>query len=112
MLTLLPPEEFIVPASLAYDCLTSVPFKKEDAVRLLDGLSAFWEWQSTVDYLKNPPEGYMLPGTDIFAWLDDIRSKANADQYENEYAFQAEVRDLAVSVHDGHFTLELDAQRI
>lgn len=113
MLTLdCPASTFFVPAGLAYDCLSSVPFKKDEALRLLDGLSAFWQWHSTVDYLVDPPEGYQMPGTDIFARLAHIRDKAAAEKYQNEYAFQWEVRDLAVSVHDGHFNLELDALRI
>jgi hypothetical protein len=86
-----------------------VPFKKNDALRLIDGLGAFWQWQSTLDYLKAPPKGYQLPATDIHSRLASIRNKAATNQYDNEYVFQSDLNELAISTHDGHFNLMLDA---
>ncbi|EFR02653.1 peptidase S41 family protein [Nannizzia gypsea CBS 118893] len=100
---------FIVTAELAYSCLTSVPFKKEDAVKLIDGLDSFFSWQSTIDYLPDPPKGYLLPGVDLEGGLREIRDKATGNKYANEYEFQSDLTRLAASAHDGHFDLSLDA---
>ncbi|KAM5505310.1 hypothetical protein McanMca71_003156 [Microsporum canis] len=100
---------FLVSAELAHSCLTSVPFKKEDAVRLVDGLDSFFSWQSTLDYLKDPPKGYLLPGVDLEDGLKGIRLKAVGNEYANEFEFQSDIIRLASAVHDGHFNINLDA---
>lgn len=99
---------YVVPAELAFDCLETVPFKKHDALRVIDGLAAFWQWQSTIDYLKDPPMGYMMPATDLRARIKKIRNKIAKEEYPHEYAFQDEMHELAVSVHDSHFNLQMD----
>lgn len=99
---------YVVPAELAFDCLETVPFKKHDALRVIDGLAAFWQWQSTIDYLKNPPKGYMMPATDLRARIKKIRNKIAKEEYPHEYAFQDDMHELAVSVHDSHFNLQMD----
>ncbi|KAF3479880.1 peptidase S41 family protein [Arthroderma uncinatum] len=102
-------KNFFVSAELAHSCLTSVPFKKKDALRLIDGLDSFFSWQSTIDYLKNPPKGYLLPGIDLVKTLKEIRDKAAGDKYPNEFEFQSDIARLASSAHDGHFNINLDA---
>ncbi|KMP02078.1 hypothetical protein DIZ76_010631 [Coccidioides immitis] len=103
---------FRISAELAHACLQSVPFKKRDALRLIDGLDSFWHWQSTIDYLKDPPEGYLMPATDLDKGILRIRNKAAANKYENEIEFQQDMLALVNSVHDGHFNLYLDAINI
>lgn len=44
-----------VPAQLAYECLNSIPFNQSDAVALLDSIDPYLEWQTTFEYLKDPP---------------------------------------------------------
>ncbi|KAF3899656.1 TSPc domain-containing protein [Trichophyton interdigitale] len=104
--------KFFVEAGLAHACLTSVPIKKAHALKLVDGLSPFLQWQSTIDYLKNPPKGYQLPAVDLEGGLKGIRDKVNRNEYPNEYAFQSELTALITSAHDGHFYLDLDLMSV
>ncbi|WEW56965.1 hypothetical protein PRK78_002424 [Emydomyces testavorans] len=99
---------FTVSAELAHACLASVPFKSKDALQLIDGLSYFWDWQTTKDYLKNPPRGYRVPGTDLEGGLAKIRDKAARNRYRGELEFQTELDALVRTVHDGHFNLGMD----
>ncbi|KAI1993182.1 hypothetical protein LOZ53_002228, partial [Ophidiomyces ophidiicola] len=103
---------FYIPAELAHACLLSVPFKKENSLQLIDGLGSFWQWQSTLDYLKDPPKSYLLPAIDLDAGLRKIRANAAENKYKNELEFQQDLNSLVKSVHDGHFTLHLDALNI
>ncbi|KAK2747309.1 hypothetical protein FQN57_002207 [Myotisia sp. PD_48] len=103
---------FEIPAELAYDCLSTVPFKKNDALRLIDGLNSYFQWQSTIDYLKNPPVGYLLPAVDLDAGIASIRRKVTQNSYKSEFQFQSEISSLVSSMHDGHFDLFLDAMTI
>jgi hypothetical protein len=77
-----------VPAKLAYDCITSVPFNESAALKLLDGIVPYFRWQSNTAWLKDPPEEYaekVQPAIDIWAGLEDIRSKAEGGEYGNEF---------------------------
>ena len=97
-------------ASLAYDCLSSVPLGKEAAIELVDAIEPYLEWQSDAPYKANPPQDYPFPGVDIFAALAKVRENLEGDKYASEYEFQL---DLYVSVfaagHDGHFVFYPDA---
>ncbi|OAL68920.1 hypothetical protein A7D00_7175 [Trichophyton violaceum] len=99
---------FTVSAELAHACLTSVPFKSNDSLQLIDGLKYFWDWQTTKDFLKNPPQGYAVPGTDLEGGIAKIRQKAASNGYKNEFEFQFELDALVRTVHDGHFNLAMD----
>ncbi|EEH23410.1 hypothetical protein PABG_05621 [Paracoccidioides brasiliensis Pb03] len=107
-----PDGPFLISAQLAHACLTSVPINRGDALRLVDGLISFWKWQSTIDYLKDPPSGYLLPKTDLVAGLEIIRKKVSREEYTNEYDFQRDLSALAKTTHDSHFSLKLDAASV
>ncbi|OAX81301.1 hypothetical protein ACJ72_04361 [Emergomyces africanus] len=103
---------FFVSAKLAHDCLVSVPIHRGDALRLVDGLTSFWKWQSTIDFLKDPPSGYLLPASDLVGELAKIRKNVSKGKYKNEYDFQSDLSALARTTHDGHFNLQLDAASV
>lgn len=98
-----------VEATLAYECLKSVPINKLAALKYLDALVPYLEWQSDVAFKKNPPAGYFYPPYDMWAELARVRSFVQHDQYPNEYSWQL---DLFLSVygkgHDGHLVVYTD----
>ncbi|MCJ1385896.1 hypothetical protein MMC17_009020 [Xylographa soralifera] len=91
-----------VPIQLASECLNSVPIIQQDALLLLDGLVPYLQFQSTLAFLKNPPQGYLLPGIDIIGGVQAIRSNVTNKVYPGEYAFQLDLWNLINSAHDGH----------
>ena len=97
-----------VPASLAYECLRSVPNKPEPAMQLVKSLKAFVQWQSTLAFLKDPPPSYMLPPTDIEGGLDNLSATAAAGGFASEYDFQLGIVTLFATAHDGHFAYRPD----
>ena len=77
-----------VPAQLAYDCITSVPFNQSAALALVDGVVPYFRWQSNTVWLKDPPAEYaekVQPAVDIWGELEKIREKVVGGEYENEY---------------------------
>lgn len=77
-----------VPAQLAYECITSVPFNQSAALALVDGVVPYFRWQSNTVWLKDPPEEYaekVQPPVDIWGGLEKIREKVNGGEYENEF---------------------------
>ncbi|KAI0154703.1 hypothetical protein GGR57DRAFT_108951 [Xylariaceae sp. FL1272] len=96
-------------ASQAYECLKSVPLHKEPAIRLLDELKPFLEWQSDQTYLKDPPPEYPYPPVDIFGELEIIRSNIENDKYNGELEWQEELyRAIAGKPHNGHLAYHPD----
>lgn len=93
---------FELPAQLARDCSLSVPFVKEDGLKLVDSLSAWLQYQSTLAYLKNPPEEYLMNSVDLLGRLNEIRDKVEAGNYSTEVLFQSDIALLVSSAHDGH----------
>lgn len=93
-------------ASDAYSCLTSVPFNSAVATRFVKYWNETIQFQSTLAYLKNPPEGYQQPAVDIPAELQRIQQKVDANLYVNQYEFEAEFQLLVYAIHDSHVSLD------
>ncbi|TPX09128.1 uncharacterized protein E0L32_001588 [Thyridium curvatum] len=98
-----------VAASLANDCLKSVPLGKQAAIELVEAMEPYLEWQSDAAYKAAPPSDYFYPAYDLFKALADVKAKLEGDKYDSEYAFQA---DLYATVfgpgHDGHYVFYPD----
>jgi hypothetical protein len=88
-----------------YECLTSVPFNSAVASRFLKYYNETVQFQSTIEILKSPPASYRQPPVDFTQGLARIKAKVNAEEYENQYAFEHELQSLILSVHDAHFAL-------
>ena len=104
----LPNAPFSVDAGIAQACLQSVPIVKENATVVIDGLEAFWQFHSTIAWLKDPPNTYPVPGVDIFAEISSIRANVTSGAISGEYQFQLAIRHLVDQVADGHFDLQMD----
>lgn len=78
----------IVPAQLAYECITSIPFNQSAALALVDGVVPYFRWQSNTAWLKDPPDEYaekVQGPVDIWGGLEKIRGKVLGGEYENEF---------------------------
>lgn len=73
-----------VDSDLAYQCLRSVPLDAEGAALQMEGIKTMVQFQSTLAYLKTPPEGYLYPGVDIVDGLDQITDSLAQGKYSNE----------------------------
>jgi hypothetical protein len=62
------------------------------------------QFQSTLSYIKNPPEGYSNEGVDLEGGLDDINHNVKDGKYDNEYDFENDIAALLVKAHDGHLS--------
>ncbi|CAG8959328.1 hypothetical protein HYFRA_00013098 [Hymenoscyphus fraxineus] len=98
--------EYTFPASLAYECLTSVPFNPAVAVRFLDYFNDTLQFQSTLSYLKNPPTSYQQPAVDLLKGLEDLKKGIEGGIFPNQYEFEAALQALLLASHDGHLTLD------
>jgi hypothetical protein len=94
-----------VPPSLALACLKSLPLDKETALKQIAYLRPQWQWQSSVEYLKNPPKGYLSEGVDLLGGLDEIEAKLKNNAYRTEFELLVDLHMLAnVRVREYHFS--------
>jgi hypothetical protein len=80
----------IIPAKIAYDCITSVPFNSSAASELMDSIRPYLDWQSTVEYIRDPPAEYaekIQEPYDFYGEFNRIYEKAGSDGYDNEFEF-------------------------
>ncbi|KAI8952166.1 hypothetical protein F4801DRAFT_243001 [Xylaria longipes] len=93
-----------VEATVAHECLNSVPIHKAEALRYIESMKPYIEWQSDAVFKKNPPADYFYPPHDIWGVIEELKADITADKYSSEYAWQ---QDLYVKLfgpaHDGHF---------
>lgn len=92
-------------ASDAYECLTSVPFNSAVASRFIAYWNETLEFQTTLAYLKSPPEGYQQPPVDVASELTKIQQRVDAGAYQNQYDFEADIQLLNYALKDGHVAL-------
>jgi hypothetical protein len=92
----------IVDADLANACLSTIPIDSSAASSAIRDLKKLVQYQSTLSYIKTPPEGFSGEGVDLEAGLDDISTKVSNDEYTNEHDFEDDIARLLASAHDGH----------
>ena len=89
--------------------MTSVPFNAAVASNLIQYYNTTLQFQSTLAYLSNPPQGYQQPAVDVLNQLELIQQNVTAGYYQNEYAFEADLQLLVYSMHDTHVALTAGA---
>jgi hypothetical protein len=77
---------------------------KSAANQTVTSLKQMIQFQSTLSYLKNPPQGYANEKVDLVAGLDDIGKKVSDGTYKSEYDFETDIAALLVKAHDGHLS--------
>lgn len=86
-----------------------MPILTDPAVKLVDSIQAFVQWQTTLAWLKDPPSDYGFPPIDVVAKLNDIKSNVQNNKYSSEYDFQVDIHKTIRLAHDGHFYWQGDA---
>ncbi|KAI0014922.1 hypothetical protein F4780DRAFT_766241 [Xylariomycetidae sp. FL0641] len=49
------------------------------------------ELQSTIGFLKDPPEGYLMPSIDVIGGLQEVRQNVQDGLYPNQFAFESDI---------------------
>ncbi|KAF2968187.1 hypothetical protein GQX73_g5364 [Xylaria multiplex] len=94
-----PSQDNIINGQAAQDCLLSLPFDKKKGRQFLTEIKKYVQFQSTLEVLQDPPDTYLSPAVDILGGLDQIGNT----QYNNQYQFDFDLRNLIRSATDGHF---------
>ena len=96
-------------ANQAYNCLQSVPFNSAVASRFIKYFEDRLQFQTTIEYLKNPPSTYKQPASDLRAGLAQIQRRVDENDFQSQYEFESALQTLIYSAHDGHLYLNAGA---
>ncbi|KAF2677117.1 hypothetical protein K458DRAFT_320524, partial [Lentithecium fluviatile CBS 122367] len=93
-------------AAEVFDCLKNVPFSPAVAARFIDYYNHTLQYQSTLAFLADPPEGYQQPAVNVQQALTEIKANITAGRYRSQYVFEAELQLLVNRMHDSHVILD------
>jgi hypothetical protein len=93
-----------IPPSIALACLKSVPIDVPRAKNQTKYLARYMIGQSTLGYLKSPPEGYLIPGVDIAGGIEQILDKLASGAYKTQWEWSWDIENIFIQASDGHFT--------
>ncbi|KAK2040928.1 peptidase S41 family protein [Colletotrichum somersetense] len=93
----------LIPPSVAFNCLSTVVIDKQKDLDLINYLEPFVAFQSTLDTLIDPPEGYLLPGVDVIGGFGQIRANLLKDVYKSQVEFALDLKRVFTQAADGHF---------
>lgn len=82
------------------------------AVALLDSIRPYVDWQTTVQWIKNPPPEYaekVQAPYDFWAEFESIYQRTKNGEYLNEYEFGFDLYTCFQQTHDGHFVIYPDS---
>lgn len=82
-------------------CLKSVAVDTDRDIALLDYVTPYISFQSTIDILADPPEGYLVPGIDIMGGLERIQANLKDDIYESQWAVMLDLQSLVSTGFEG-----------
>ncbi|GKT94772.1 peptidase S41 family protein [Colletotrichum tofieldiae] len=60
-------------------------------------------FQSTLELLREPPEGYLLPSVDVIGGIGQIRANLMKDAYKSQVEFTLDLARVFAQTADGHF---------
>jgi hypothetical protein len=94
--------EALVPADAAVNCLKSVPVDVDEDKALIEEMLLYLNWQSTLAYLKNPPEEYNEEQVDVVAALKKISDDLGDGRYDDEYTVMLDLSNAFAKSYDFH----------
>ncbi|RVD87952.1 uncharacterized protein DFL_002154 [Arthrobotrys flagrans] len=86
----------------AWDCLYSIPIDREFTLDFISGVAKYLQFQSTIEYLKNPPANSLQDPIDIIGSLEELADQVRSGEIAHHIRFENAFRKLLQRCHDGH----------
>ncbi|KAK6339615.1 hypothetical protein TWF718_009011 [Orbilia javanica] len=96
----------------AWDCLYSIPINRELTLEFISGVSKYLQFQSTIEYLKNPPANSLQEPVDIIGSLEELAEQVRSGDIAHHIRFEVAFRKLLQRCHDGHLGLSFNSNSL
>ncbi|KAF7891095.1 uncharacterized protein EAF02_001420 [Botrytis sinoallii] len=94
--------------STALECLKSVSLNVNRSISFIGFIEPDLQFQSTLSYLKNPPQGWLFPGFDVLGGLTEMKALLFSGEHKAQWDFERDIWSLVnILPHDFHFNLLL-----
>ena len=97
-----------IPASLAFDCLNSVPVDVAGDKKLIDELKLVWQWHSEIIEEKRAPSDWGNGPLDAQKELDNIKSGLDSNKFNNEFQVQEAIDNITIRSGNFHWNYDPD----
>ncbi|KAJ4294124.1 hypothetical protein N0V90_007814 [Kalmusia sp. IMI 367209] len=95
-----------IPIKPTLDCIKNITVgfdRTYDVSAMLENMSLYLDFETTLDSLKNPPADWPYPAHDLRAKLAEVKSKVANKEYANEYEFEVDMFEKVFApAHSGH----------
>jgi hypothetical protein len=99
-----------IEAQIAFDCLDSVPVDVEGNTQFIDELKQVWQFQSEINWLKNPGDDWEFGPLDVEKELDNIKS--NLGSFSSEYTVQLAIQNITIRSGNFHWNYRPDILQV
>ncbi|KAK6531690.1 hypothetical protein TWF694_002866 [Orbilia ellipsospora] len=86
-----------------WDCLYSVPINVELTLTFIKEVKKYIQFQSTIEFLKNPPASSLQEPIDLIGSIDALAQRVQSGDIAHHVKFEIEFTKLLQRCHDGHF---------
>ncbi|KAF3317776.1 hypothetical protein TWF173_009599 [Orbilia oligospora] len=93
----------------AWDCLYSIPINRDLTLEFISGVAKYLQFQSTIEYLKNPPANSLQDPIDIIGSLEKLAEQVRSGEIAHHIRFENAFRKLLQRCHDGHLGLSFNS---
>ncbi|KAF7950409.1 hypothetical protein EAE96_007695 [Botrytis aclada] len=76
------------PGKNTFKCLKSVPLNINRSISFIEFIEPYLQFQSTLVYLKNPPQGWLFPGVDVLGGLTQMKALLLSGRYKTHSVFE------------------------
>ncbi|KAF3913466.1 hypothetical protein AA313_de0204690 [Arthrobotrys entomopaga] len=95
-----------------WDCLYSVPIDVDLTLTFIREVKKYIQFQSTIEYLKNPPASSLQEPIDLIGSIDALAQRVRSGDIAHHITFEIEFTKLLQRCHDGHFNFAFTSNNL
>ncbi|KAF3921136.1 hypothetical protein ABW21_db0200967 [Orbilia brochopaga] len=88
-----------------WDCAYSIPLSVDLSLEFIKQLGKYLQFQSTIKWLTNPPEGSLQDPLDILGELEELAGKVASGEIVHHIIFEYSIKKLLQRAHEGHLAI-------
>ncbi|CAH0047098.1 unnamed protein product [Clonostachys solani] len=94
-------------AEMAYNCSISVQLVPDDALKTINYLKNYSDFDTTLSFLKKPPPSYQKPAIDIMGRLEQVADNVRNGKYTSYREFEIDIWAITSESSEEHFDIDL-----
>ncbi|CAG9992115.1 unnamed protein product [Clonostachys byssicola] len=89
-------------AQKAFECINSVPLDVNASITTIELLKRYYEFDTTIPYLKDPPKSYQSLPVDVMGRLDQVVQSLSEGKYKSTYEMEVAIKQIFITAREGH----------